>query len=225
VFIGHFAVGFAAKRVAPRTSVATLIVAAIFLDLLWPVFVRLGLRNLLVILGHPGFTRLDARPYSHSLFMALVWSVVLALAYRARTRYRAGAVAVGLAVLSHWFLDFISHDPDLPLAPWLPIRVGIPLGGSFAGIVAVECAFFSAGLAVYLRTTRAKGWAGHVSLWSVLALLVLAYFMDLFRLPLPVVEALHSVFLVVPALLLLLWFVWVDRTRTLRTAPRAPTGA
>lgn len=42
MFIGHFAVGFASKRFAPRTNVATLIAAAIFLDILWPIFVLLG---------------------------------------------------------------------------------------------------------------------------------------------------------------------------------------
>ena len=225
MFIGHFAVGFAAKRVAPRTSLATLVVAAVSLDAFWPLFVRLGLRKVLVIPGHAALTRLDLRPYSHSLVMALVWSAALASAYWLRTRYRTGAVAVGLAVLSHWFLDFFSHDPDLPLAPWLPIRVGLPLGGSPAGMVAVECALYIAGLAVYLHTTRAKGWSGHLSLWSVVALLLVAYVWNLVPLPLPVVEALHSVLLAVPALILVLWFVWVDRTRALRTPPRALTGA
>ena len=38
MFIGHHAVGFAAKRYAPRTSLGTLFVAATFLDLLWPIW-------------------------------------------------------------------------------------------------------------------------------------------------------------------------------------------
>jgi len=36
MFIGHFAVGFCGERFAPRTSLATLLAAALFLDLLWP---------------------------------------------------------------------------------------------------------------------------------------------------------------------------------------------
>jgi hypothetical protein len=43
MFIGHFAVGFASKRLAPRTNVALLITAALFLDILWPIFVLGGL--------------------------------------------------------------------------------------------------------------------------------------------------------------------------------------
>jgi len=42
MFIGHFAVGFASKRVAPRTSLALLIAAALLADILWPIFLLLG---------------------------------------------------------------------------------------------------------------------------------------------------------------------------------------
>ena len=45
MFIGHFAVGFAAKRAAPRASLATLIAAASFTDILWPVLVLLGIER------------------------------------------------------------------------------------------------------------------------------------------------------------------------------------
>ena len=43
MFIGHFALGFAAKRVTPKLSLAMLFVAAQLADLLWPVLVALGL--------------------------------------------------------------------------------------------------------------------------------------------------------------------------------------
>ena len=42
MFIGHFGVALAAKRIAPRTSLALLIFAAEFLDLIWPIFLLLG---------------------------------------------------------------------------------------------------------------------------------------------------------------------------------------
>ena len=42
MFIGHFAVGFASKLLAPKTSLGVLIAAAVLLDLLWPVFVLMG---------------------------------------------------------------------------------------------------------------------------------------------------------------------------------------
>ena len=225
MFIGHFAVGFAAKRAAPRTSLATLIVAAIFLDMLWPVFVRLGLLRLLEAVINAPLDRVEMRPYTHSLFMAVVWALVFALVYQVRARYRTGAVVVALAVLSHWFLDVISHDPDLPLAPWLPDRVGVPLGGSPLGMALIECAVFATGIAIYLFITRAKGWQGHVSLWSVVGVLLVAYLMNNRVVRLPGMRVLHSMFLLVPAVVMLLWFVWVERSRTLRGAAGPPGSA
>src|SRR5882762_6377816 len=41
MFIGHFAVAFATKKVAPKASLGTLVVAAAFLDVLWPVLVAI----------------------------------------------------------------------------------------------------------------------------------------------------------------------------------------
>src|SRR2546430_6505898 len=42
MFIGHYALGLAAKRIAPRTSLGTLFLAPSLADLLWPVFLLLG---------------------------------------------------------------------------------------------------------------------------------------------------------------------------------------
>jgi len=45
VFIGHFAVGFAAKRLAPKASLGPLLAAPLLADLLWPVFLLLGIEQ------------------------------------------------------------------------------------------------------------------------------------------------------------------------------------
>jgi hypothetical protein len=42
MFVGHFAIAFAGKRVAPRMSLGTLLFGAQFLDLIWPALVLLG---------------------------------------------------------------------------------------------------------------------------------------------------------------------------------------
>jgi hypothetical protein len=52
MFIGHFAVGFGSKRFAPSTSLATLIAAPIFLDLLWPFFVLAGIEQVRIDPGN-----------------------------------------------------------------------------------------------------------------------------------------------------------------------------
>jgi hypothetical protein len=69
MFIGHFAVGFAAKKFAPRTNMALLIAAPCFLDLLWPFFLLLGWEHVRIDPGNTRFTPLDLYdvPWSHSL--------------------------------------------------------------------------------------------------------------------------------------------------------------
>ena len=75
MFIGHFGVGFAAKKAAPRVSLGTLCLSAQFVDLLRPTLLILGVEHVAI---SPGITRsvpLDFTDYpvSHSLVMARVW--------------------------------------------------------------------------------------------------------------------------------------------------------
>ena len=63
MFIGHFAVGFAAKRVAPRLSLAALFAAAQLADVMWPVLVGLGIEQVRIDPGNTAFTPLDFVSY------------------------------------------------------------------------------------------------------------------------------------------------------------------
>ena len=103
MFIGHFEVALAAKKAASRTSLGTLILAAQFIDLLWPIFLLLGLEHVRIA---PGITKVSPfdfydYPISHSLLMVVLWSVVLGGLYYAFRRYPQGAWIISLAVLSH----------------------------------------------------------------------------------------------------------------------------
>lgn len=223
MFLGHFAVGLAAKRVAPRTSLATLFAAAQLVDLVWPVLVLLGLESLRVEPGDTAFTPLAFvhYPWTHSLLMAVAWGAGLGLLYRARTGYRRGALVVAGLVVSHWLLDLATHRPDLPLAPGLPTKVGLGLWNSVPATVAVEVALFAAGLAVYLGATRARNWRGSVPLWALAAVLLLIYVVNLGLVP-PGPTAVASSAL--GMWLFLPWAWWLDRNREPR-AGSAPAPA
>ncbi|MEQ1729792.1 MAG: hypothetical protein ABL982_15580, partial [Vicinamibacterales bacterium] len=71
MFIGHFAVGFAAKRAVPRVSLAVLMLAALFADVLWPVLVLLGVEQVRIVPGYTVVTPLEfvSYPWSHSLLL------------------------------------------------------------------------------------------------------------------------------------------------------------
>ncbi len=49
-----------------------------------------------------------------------LWAALFAAIYFGVRSDVRGAWFVFFAVLSHWLLDFISHGPDMPLAPGVP---------------------------------------------------------------------------------------------------------
>ena len=190
MFIGHFAVGFAAKRWAPRTSLATLMLAPLLADVLWPVLVLAGVEKVRIV---PGFTAMNALalddfPWSHSLLMDLVWASLLgALVARGPGGRRSGVV-VGIGVVSHWVLDWITHAPDMPLWPGGP-EFGLGLWNSVPGTMIVESLMFAVGVWLYLGATRARDGIGAVALWALVALLALTYAAGPFLAPPPSVRA------------------------------------
>lgn len=213
MFIGHFAVGFAARRFAPRTPFALLLLAPLVADVLWPVFTLTGIEHARIVPGPNPFLylSLDDYPWSHSLLLDAVWAVLLGLvALRFADRGR-GFVVVAIGVLSHWVLDFISHTPDMPLYPG-SAEYGLSLWRSPTGIMVLESLLFIAGLALYLGATRAKSRAGHVSLWSLALLLAIAYGMSPWNEPPPGMKAVAVLGLVAVALTIA-WAMWIDRTR------------
>ena len=217
MFIGHFAVGLAAKKVAPRTSLGTLVAAAQLADLIWPALVLLGVESVRIDPGNTAVTPLDFvhYPWTHSLLMAVLWGAAFGLLYRARTGSRRGAWTVAALVPSHWVLDFVSHRPDLPLAPGLSTRVGLGLWRSVPATVAVEVALFAAGLGIYLSATRARSWRGSLPLWALAAVLLIAYAGALTQVP-PGPSAVAWSGLLM--WLFVAWGWWLDRNREPRAA-------
>jgi hypothetical protein len=176
MFIGHFAVALAAKRAAPRTSLGTLLLGAQFLDLLWPPLTLLGIEHFRIVQGITKMTPLDfeSYPISHSLLMSVVWAALIGAIYFARRRYQAGALMMKIAVFSHWVLDWVTHRPDLQLAPGADTRVGLGLWNHPTAAIAIESAMFLLALGSYLAQTRARdaigrwGFAGFVLATAVL---------------------------------------------------------
>jgi hypothetical protein len=175
--IGHYAVAMAAKRVAPRTSLGTLIAAAILLDLIWPVLVLLGIEIVTITPGVTAVTPLTfvSYPYSHSLLLSLLWGLLFAGGYYVARRYVPGSVALGALVVSHWVLDAVVHVPDLPLTPWGSTRIGLGLWNSRPVSLGVELALFAFGVAIYLGTTSRRDSTGTWGLALMTPLMLLIY--------------------------------------------------
>lgn len=215
MFIGHFGVALAAKRLAPRTSLGLLVFAAAFLDLIWPIFLLLGLEHVRVV---PGITKVQPfdfydYPFSHSLTMVLRWALAVGLIYFLVRRYVREAWVLAALVISHWVLDFVVHRPDLPLWPGGP-KVGLGLWNSWPGSISAELLLFGLGICFYLRATRARDRVGAWAVWSLIALLLLGWLATLFGPPPPDIHQLAIgalvIWITVP------WAAWADAHRESR---------
>jgi membrane-bound metal-dependent hydrolase YbcI (DUF457 family) len=213
VFIGHFALGYAAKRVAPRVPLPVLFGAAQCADFLWPIFLALGVEQVRIVPGETAFTPLlfVSYPYSHSLLMLVVWGLAFGFSYRAATGDRRAMPVLFALVVSHWLLDVATHRPDMPLWPGGP-KYGFGLWYSVPGTVLVECTLFAVGVWLYMTGTRPRDVIGRWSCVGLVALFMLMY-ASVAGPPPPSVTAIWVVTLIGAALTLTLSW-WSDRHRT-----------
>ena len=229
MFLGHFALGLAAKRVAPQLSLGTTFAAVQLLDLLWPMFVLAGVEQVAADPGNTRVTGLDFQsyPYSHSLLMSVVWGAVFAALLLVRKRSPSAALLAAGLVVSHWVLDWVSHRPDLPLHPGPSPEVGLGLWNSLPATLVAELGLFALGILIYTRTTVARpggsGWKGRWGLVGLAAFMVIVYLGSLVSAPKP---GTPPAAIAGPALamwLLVWWGFWVDRHRQLRVPSSGTT--
>jgi hypothetical protein len=117
----------------------------------------LGIEKLRVIKGFTAGSMLDSyfHPYSHSLPMAIIWSIFAALLYwvvcsRHGCLYsRSAPWIIALAVFSHWVLDLIAHPRDLAIYDnsW---KVGFGLWNYRDPEFELEIALLAGGIGLYL---------------------------------------------------------------------------
>jgi hypothetical protein len=219
MFIGHFAVAFAAKRAAPELSLGTLFLAAQLADLLWPNLVLLGIERFEVQPGATAVTPLNFvhYPWSHSLTAMALWGVALGVGWVAVRLGKAtpkAALLILAVVVSHWVLDWISHRPDMPLTIGGEGRFGLGLWNSIPATLAVEGGLFAVCVALYASGTKAVNRIGTWALWGLVAFLLVVYAAAVFG---PPPEQAQVAWAAQAMWLLVFWGFWVDRHRVKRT--------
>jgi hypothetical protein len=220
MFIGHFALGYAAKRWAPSLSLAALFSAALFADLLWPVLVALGIEQVRIAPGITASTPLEfiSYPYSHSLLTLTLFGAAFGWAVRRRAQRDAAPIApvapgtiVFLLVISHWVLDVVTHIPDLPLYPGGP-KFGLGLWNFVTATLVTETVMFAAGVWTYARATTPRDRIGTWAFAGVTAFLFAGFLVNANGTPPPSVTALWMMAISLGAFTL--WLSWfADRHR------------
>lgn len=212
MFVGHYAIGFSGKKLAPRVSLGVFVLAAIAADILWSVLLLSGVEQVEFTSGKGAgqyFKGLNIG-LSHSLAMDLVWAVLLAAGVYLFTQYARGAVIVFLAVLSHWVLDVISHRPDMPIWPGQGPRLGLGLWTSLPMTLLVEGGVWTLALAVYVTShvfsSRARLWG----FWVGGLILTLIWYGNITGPP-PANARSASIFSLLIFSISVIWAIWIDR--------------
>ncbi|MFO7670921.1 MAG: hypothetical protein R6W31_14795 [Bacteroidales bacterium] len=154
--IAHLGVGFAAKKIAPNISVIYLIIAAELIEIVFFIFVIAGIENMPLI-DKPPFS-----PYSHSVIMGIIWSVVTALITFLISRNKKVSIIIGLLVLSHTILDIIAspklafYPTDTKMPVFFDDSLSIGLGFWRDKTIAYigEFGILAAGFIIYILTIR-----------------------------------------------------------------------
>jgi hypothetical protein len=208
MFIGHFAVGLLAKKNQQLPSLAMLFIAVQLLDLIWPVLVLLGIESLSIDPGNTKLTHLNFEfyPYSHSLFMAVGWSLLFGLCYYLFTKNKSGSWLLSGLVLSHWVLDFISHRPDLPLSPFTDLKVGLGLWNFPVGAIGLELVLIGVGAFLYFRSAIPKRKTAY---WILIGFLVVVHLMNLLGPPPP--NAMAVAWSANLMWIIVVWAWWIEK--------------
>ncbi|MFX0124601.1 MAG: hypothetical protein ACFFAE_13295 [Candidatus Hodarchaeota archaeon] len=153
--IAHLGVGLAFKILAPEVPVLILIIGSYLLDIVFLVFMFAGLEEL------PQNDRVVESPWSHSLFMAVIWSVVATVVTTFIIHDLYISLIMGLLVFSHWVIDFIvspmtytfPNDTGKLLHPFggSP-KVGLGVMRTKIGVVLIEGGSLLLGCIIYLLT-------------------------------------------------------------------------
>ena len=153
MFVGHYGAAFLAKRVQPKAPLWALLLAVMWVDVVWAILVLAGVERARLDPSLSGFpVELEHMPFTHGLVATGVWAAFGYLVARHGFRWSAGvAAAVGAAVASHWFHDLPVHRPDLPLV-WGEPRVGLGLWNHPLPELALEIGWLLATVTLLVRS-------------------------------------------------------------------------
>jgi hypothetical protein len=223
LFIGHYAVAYALRPIEKRLSLGWLFIAVMLVDILWSGFILLGIEQAR-ILEHPAIAvpyEFISYPFSHSLLAAFFWAGLTFVLLRwipladGTTKVRVATV-MAIAVLSHWFCDFLVHEPELPL--WSnAIKVGLGLWDYPLVAYVLEALMFIVGVGIYLRNTRGRTFGGRWGMVIFAAMLFLLFTLTTFGGGVPPGMTTAAVIGIVMQIAFAVIAGWLDGKRRLET--------
>jgi hypothetical protein len=215
MFVGHYGPSFAIKSIQPSIRLWALFIAVQLLDVGWSVLVFLGIEKVRIVPGITASNPLDLyyMPYTHSLVAALSWAVAGIILCRLLlgVRDRSAGLWIGVAVFSHWVLDFLVHRRDLPLYDDAA-KVGLGIWNYPIIALGLEAFLLFGGMIMYLRRTRPLSIVGRLGppVFGVVMLAIQGY---IFFGPPPVSPVAAAVTALVSYVVFAAVAHWLDRNR------------
>lgn len=182
MFIGHYGMALAAKRVDKNISLGLLFFATQFADILFFLLVPLGIEKMSFVPGITKVSPLDFTyyPYSHGLAATLLWAVLFFVIFKIAplkpdSNKNRVALAMGATVFSHFLLDAIVHRADLPLFGGDSYKIGLGLWNYVFASSLIEFMIFLSGLRMYLKSTKGATFIGRYGMIIFLAFVTIMW--------------------------------------------------
>lgn len=113
----HIGIAFMVQLIAPNIPIWALLLATEFLDIICIILYILGIEKI------PTKENAPIAPYSHGLFMALIWTLIASFITWFISNDTYTTFIIGGLVFSHWILDFIAS----PMTYAYPNDTGKPI--------------------------------------------------------------------------------------------------
>jgi len=148
----HIGIAFIMGAVVPNVPLWALLVATEFIDLICIIFCILGIEKM------PTKENAPIAPYSHGLFMALIWTLIASLFTWIISSDIFTTTIIGVVVFSHWVLDFIAspmtyaypNDTGKPIFFQNSRKIGLGLWSSKTAVIIGEYVVTLLGFIIYI---------------------------------------------------------------------------
>ena len=119
--INHAATALVVKRMYGTVPMIWILISVQVMELLWVVLNFMGLERTTTDreVRYVGNIHLSEMPYSHSIVTMSGAAVISWLVLSQGLGWQNIGAAFGLGIVSHLILDLITHDRDIPIAPFI----------------------------------------------------------------------------------------------------------
>lgn len=156
MFIGHWApalVAAASTKRAPKLGI--LFIAGQLVDWAFFAFALVGVEKMRIDPQASELVPFDLyyMPFSHSLLGTAAFAIAFGLFVLWLTKNQTGAVIAMLVVVSHWFVDWLVHVPDLTIAGG-ENKFGLGLWNEPVTAISLELVITVAAFYWYIKSTK-----------------------------------------------------------------------